>query len=59
MKVDNENNEYKILDVSDVLTPNGWKSVKQIKIGDTICGDTTTDVVKNINLVGNYYILCV
>lgn len=49
---------YIVPETDEVLTPNGWKRVKDIAVGDTVCGDDTKDTIKNIRYSnGSYYLL--
>lgn len=52
-------NYYEVKIGDEILTPAGWKNVKEINIGDTICGDNTNEVVVNKLIKQNTIILYV
>lgn len=43
----------------DVLTISGWKKVKELAVGDTVCNDEETAVIKDIKIENNNYYLYV
>lgn len=47
-KVEYTNNYFEIDEADEVETSNGWKQINKLTIGDTIIGDNTNDIVKNI-----------
>lgn len=53
----NDNNYYEISYLDEVLTTNGWKPVKDLQIGDVICGDDSKDVVNKIEVRDKVYLL--
>ena len=55
--IDITNNYYEVNKVSEVLTPDGWKLVKHLRIGDSICGDENVDVIRDISFDGETYFL--
>lgn len=55
--VELKENFYEVSSISEVLTSSGWKRVKDLQIGDTILGDTTQDIIKNIIKKDNQYLL--
>lgn len=59
-QVDIEDNFYKISKLDDVLTNEGWKKIKEIKIGDKLFIDENSyDVVKSILDCDDYIFLYV
>ena len=54
-----DDNYYNVSSISEVLTSTGWKRAKEIAVGDIICGDTTTDVVKQVLYKGSNILLYV
>lgn len=55
--VDLTDNYYEVENVSEVLTKTGWKKVKTLQIGDIICGDSNEDVIKDIQIKEDKYLL--
>ena len=55
----NEENYYTVPETDDVLTENGWKKVKELSVGDIICGDGTRDTIKDIKFANRKYYLLV
>ena len=55
--IDITDNYYKVNKVSEVLTSDGWKLVKHLRIGDSICGDENVDVIRDISFDGENYFL--
>lgn len=49
VEITNEN-FYEIDNLSEILTTTGWKKVKEISIGDIVCGDNSQDVIKQIEV---------
>lgn len=49
-EVEEKDNTYIIPFTDEVLTSRGWIKVKELVIGDTICGDETQDLVKSITI---------
>lgn len=47
-KVEYTNNYFEIDEADEIETSNGWKQINKLTIGDTIIGDNTNDIVKNI-----------
>ena len=47
-EVSTENDVFEVEKISDVLTSNGYVNVKNIKVGDIICGKDFEYTVKNI-----------
>ena len=43
-----DENCYIVPKTDDVLTPSGWKRVKELSVGDIVCGDDTEDIIKDI-----------
>lgn len=54
-----DENFYEIDIASEILTSEGWKKVKEISIGDIVCGDDTSDKVINIERKDNKILLYV
>ncbi len=54
-----DDNYYEVKIGDEVLTSNGWKNIKEIKIGDTICGDDSQDIVSDIQVKDDMYLLFV
>ena len=53
-----DENCYIVPKTDDVLTPSGWKRVKELSVGDIVCGDGTEDIIKGIKYDDkNYYLL--
>lgn len=55
--IDITDNYYKVNKLSEVLTSDGWKLVKHLKIGDSICGDENVDIIRDILFDGETYFL--
>ena len=49
-EVEEKDNTYIIPCTDEILTTRGWIKIKELSIGDTICGDETQDLVKNISI---------
>ena len=55
--VDIQDNYFVVPYTDDVLTTTGWKKVKELTIGDTICNDEESATIKDIkNENNNYYL---
>ena len=55
--IDIQDNYFVVPYTDDVLTINGWKKVKELTIGDTVCNDEKTAVIKDIKIEDqNYYL---
>lgn len=53
-----DDNYYIVPETDEVLTPHSWKRVKELVVGDVICGDDTEDTIKDIRYNnGSYYLL--
>lgn len=59
VEINEENNYYTVPETDDVLTENGWKKVKELSVGDIICGDGTRDTIKDIKFANRKYYLLV
>lgn len=59
VEINEENNYYTVPETDDVLTENGWKKVKELSVGDIICGDDTRDTIKDIKFANRKYYLLV
>lgn len=59
VEINEENNYYTVPETDDVLTENGWKKVKELSVGDIICGDNTRDTIKDIKFANRKYYLLV
>ena len=59
VEINEENNYYTVPETDDVLTENGWKKVKELSVGDIICGDGTRDTIKDIRFANRKYYLLV
>lgn len=57
--VDLNNDYYEVQKGDEVETSDGWKNVKELRIGDTVVGEENTDVIKNIVIKENSYLLYV
>lgn len=44
----NDNNCFVVPETDEVETPDGWKYVEELKIGDTIYGQESSDIIRNI-----------
>ena len=54
-----ENNVYEIEEGSEVETNDGWKNVKELKVGDIIIGDESQDTIINIGQRDRTYLIYV
>lgn len=54
-----EDNVYEIKEGSEVETNNGWKNVKELKVGDIIIGDESQDTIINIDQRDMTYLIYV
>lgn len=59
VEINEENNYYTVPETDDVLTENGWKKVKELSVGDIICGDGTRDTIKDVKFANRKYYLLV
>ena len=59
IEINEENNYYTVPETDDVLTENGWKKVKELSVGDIICGDGTRDTIKDVKFANRKYYLLV
>lgn len=59
VEINEEDNYYTVPETDDVLTENGWKKVKELSVGDIICGDSTRDTIKDIKFANRKYYLLV
>ena len=57
--VDMVDNYFVVPYTDDVLTPNGWKRVHELMVGNTICGDEENAVIKDIKIENDKYYLYV
>lgn len=52
-----QDNYFVVPYTDDVLTVNGWKKVKELTSGDSICNDEESVVIKDIKIKeSNYYL---
>ena len=51
--VEETNNTYVVPYTDEVYTPNGWVKVKNLMIGDIICGEDSQDIIREIRVDNN------
>ena len=51
--VEEQNNTYVVPYTDEVLTNKGWVKVKNLIIGDTICGEDSQDIIREIRVDNN------
>ena len=57
--VEINNDFYEISYTDEVLTISGWKNVKDIVVGDIICGDNNNDTVIKVEKLSDNYLIYV
>ena len=50
---------YIVSEIDEVLTPQGWKRIKDLVVGDIVCGDDFKIAIKDIKKNEEFYYLYV